>query len=134
MVDMMFERRKRTFDLGSGLIPLINVIFLLMIFFMVAGHIGYGGDILNPSARTGDDRISAALKITLTRQGKIFLNQQPVTLQEVVTRLHEQWMNNEEQPLLIEADAKLSARSLTNVIASLQQAGGKHLYLATEAR
>ena len=36
---MQIRRRRRRFDADAGILPLINVVFLLLIFFMLAGRL-----------------------------------------------------------------------------------------------
>jgi len=82
---------KRSAD--DALIPLINIVFLLLIFFMVAGSIqpSIPVDISHPIANEVDNPIKPlAVQIVLTGEGTIYWNEQIVTIEKVQRVMQEQ--------------------------------------------
>jgi len=82
---------KRSAD--DALIPLINIVFLLLIFFMVAGSIqpSIPVDISHPIANEVDNPIKPlAVQIVLTDEGTIYWNEQIVTIEKVPQVMKEQ--------------------------------------------
>lgn len=61
----------------DNLIPLINIVFLLLIFFMVAGQFktAQSGAVQLPSSTETTTAESQKIKIVVNAQGEIFLNQ-----------------------------------------------------------
>jgi len=77
----------------DALIPLINIVFLLLIFFMVAGSIqpSIPVDISHPIANEVDNPIKPlAVQIVLTGEGTIYWNEQIVTIEKVQRVMQEQ--------------------------------------------
>lgn len=77
----------------DALIPLINIVFLLLIFFMVAGSIqpSIPVDISHPIASEVDNPIKPLeVQIVLTHDNTIYWNEQIVTIEKVQQAMNEQ--------------------------------------------
>lgn len=61
----------------DNLIPLINIVFLLLIFFMVAGQFktAQSGAVQLPSSSQSEAASVQKIKIIINQQGEMFLNQ-----------------------------------------------------------
>ena len=120
----LWPRRRRVDD-GNGMIPMINIVFLLLIFFLVAGQVsairGEGLDL--PEGHTTSKPRSGALQLAIDREGGLRLDGQPIPLEALAPRLAEQQANADTTPasavhLLVDRD--LSAARLGPVLEVLR--------------
>ena len=94
------------------IVPLIDVVFLLLIFFMLtSSFVTQPGIKINlPRAVTSEAILEKNLIITITESNVIYLNQQAIELKELLPRLKQ--AADEGKSLLIKADRKMTNASL----------------------
>jgi biopolymer transport protein ExbD len=134
-VEMQFgPRRKKARELN--LIPLINIIFLLLIFFMVAGTIGDVDtfEVQLPKANSGHDKPNSSTTIYLGESGKVAINNDFVDTNDLKTIIKTIFINNSDQRISIKADANAPVDTLILVMNFVEEAGGKEISLITEGR
>ncbi len=131
----MFDKKvKKVNDIN--LIPLINIIFLLLIFFLVTGSVTKPDihKIEKPISLSGNppsiDNIEQ-LSITIVDR-KLFFNDKEIKINNLVRILRETFHNNPEQPIFIKADAALPYHILIDIMQIIEKAGGNNLIIATE--
>lgn len=134
----MFEFAGRSKKIQPlNLIPLINVVFLLLIFFLVAGRMD-NADILPmnfPVAANGVVIEETALSITLGPEQQILVNDEPVqSLEELEVIIGTSMAHDPQQIITLKADATLPAEAMIRMMRTLQQAGGSNISLVTERR
>lgn len=117
----------------SNLIPLINIVFLLLIFFMVAGHIQAqdGNDIQPPQAESAVSSTAAVVDIQINRQNEIFLDGQGVSAEELQATLTTMRQEEPDQ-MLIKADRDVIARDLGALLELLRSSGVRNIRLLTQ--
>jgi biopolymer transport protein ExbD len=102
----------------ENLIPLINIVFLLLIFFMVAGQFktAQSGAVQLPSSSQSKVENSQAIKIIINQQGEIFLNQTAAASQAIspqaLGEFFSQLPSAEPTQVSLYADQNLSAAQL----------------------
>lgn len=113
--------------------PLIDVVFLLLIFFVVTTTFvkDMNLDIQRPSAASAGLAPSKAVRIYLDAQGNVYLDNQPIRIwmvqSKVRTLLHEG-----ASDVLVVADTKVPAGRLVEVVDQARLAGAKNVGVATE--
>ena len=109
------------------MLPLIDVVFLLLVFFIYAMlsmvlHHGLNVDLPTASEASVDPR--DYLSITLTEEGRIFIGETETTLdglpQVVASRLHDSGTNT---PLYVEGDQKADLGLALGILNELRRAG-----------
>ena len=112
---------------NDGLIPLINIVFLLLIFFMIIGRIEIqeNDDIQIPLAAVSQSLPTDAITITITDEGLLLLDRNPVSLPELKSLLLSQSpADRPHRPrLLVRADADLDYSRFRETLDRLQQQG-----------
>lgn len=108
---MRFERLKRRTAAEKGQLdvaPLIDVMFLLLIFFMLTSNfiIQPGISVSLPKVITSEVLSSENMVITLTAQDLLFLNDQPITINDLTARLKE--AARDKKTVLLRADTNAS--------------------------
>ncbi len=132
---MKFKRKSLGSDNEANLIPLINVVFLLLIFFMLAGRLAPS----EPTALTPPQSDSprgaqpSALVILIDRAAQITLNGDPIDDETLAARLAERPIED-TRPVQIKADAALDAMRLIALLERLQAVGIEQIDLLTLAR
>ncbi len=124
-------RRKTSSD--SNLIPLINIVFLLLIFFMVAGQIQAqdGSDIQPPHADSAVGTTLSAVDIQINRRNEILLDGQtvsPAQLEAALTDIRQE----EFEQMLIKADRDVSAKDLGALLDVMRSSGIRNIRLLTQ--
>ncbi len=138
IVDTASKRRSSNSD--DNLIPLINVVFLMLIFFMVAGHIeaSDGVDISPPTSRNEADINLDKLKVVVSSDSKTFVEGKELSAQELTDRLNhyiDMFSEAENNKAVVElkADNQLTAEALQEVLMLIKSAGINHISLVTQS-
>ncbi|MDA0781586.1 MAG: biopolymer transporter ExbD [Rickettsiales bacterium] len=130
---MEFKRAKKI-NTQISLIPLINVIFLLLIFFMVAGSIE-GVDIFEvnlPQSTSGNMKPQIPSTVYLSSDGKIAINNDIVAKDDLKTILHTLYINYPNQQISIKSDLNVPAETLIYIMNAIKDAGGNDVSLVTQ--
>lgn len=111
--------------------PLIDIVFLLLIFFMVTSVFveETGIEIQKPSAISAQDLEKNSILLALTPEGDVYFDGQAVPLNQlrgVIARL----LRDRERPVIILADEASRSGMLVRVIDECKLAGAHHVSLA----
>lgn len=123
-------RRQKLEEVQINLTPLIDVVFLLLIFFMVSTTFKQTTDLTIdlPSASSGAPSITASrpVEVTITKDGQFVINGQTLINERVETLvqgLKETFNNDFQRPLVITADANASYEMVMRVYDAAAQLG-----------
>lgn len=105
-----------------SLTPLIDVVFLLLVFFMLASRFGAETGIALSSAGQGGDPWTGPPRLVSVRSDSILLNGNPVDIQSLEVRLAP-LMPSPGSPVVLRAETGVSVDRLTQVLGSLRAAG-----------
>jgi biopolymer transport protein ExbD len=133
---MKFSRRHRPRGNGDeSVLPLTNVVFLLLIFFMLAGRLASpeAFEIQPPVSTSEAQARRDGLEIQLAANGEIALDGKPVDLKTLERRVGEQIEANPGLALRLKADGAGDATRVVAVMQVLRDAGGEKLRLITIA-
>ncbi|ADJ27407.1 ExbD/TolR family protein [Nitrosococcus watsonii] len=121
-----------------NLTPLIDVVFLLLIFFMVSTSFSRESalkvDLPEAATHSAERRNDTPLHIEIDKKDKIaingkrLINNQPATL---MTAMKAAAGNRKQPQVIISADAKTDYQSIVTAMDVVQQLGFKRLSLAT---
>ena len=121
-----------------NLTPLIDVVFLLLIFFMVSTTFGKEARIRVdlPEAATQDEAVSdKTLEITVDASGRYYVNQREVvnTETETLKRAIDKVSGaRRDQPVIINADARATHQAVIKVMDAASQLGFLHMTFAAK--
>lgn len=121
----------------DNLIPLINIVFLMLIFFMVAGHISQSDPIkVQPPSSLSDGHISSEpVIIIVTKDGQIAFEQTLIEKSQLAELISQRFEQDDEQQtfsLQLKTDADLPVEELQSVLQIIKQTGIKRISLATQ--
>jgi len=112
---MRFKRRVFIEKGHLDIAPLIDVIFLLLIFFMLTSSFIFqpGIKIDLPKALTSEVIQKENLILVITRENNIFVDKRALTEEELMSRLRIAAIK--QQPILIKADRKSSLGEVVRI-------------------
>ncbi|ANK82599.1 MAG: biopolymer transporter ExbD [Rhizobiales bacterium NRL2] len=120
------RRRPRNDD--DRIMPLINLVFLLLIFFMLAGRLTAADpfEIAPPESASGADPVAEEMLILVAADGRLALDGAMVSEAELAERL-----GREPRRVRLKADAEAEAVRVVQVMEVLRDAGVENLHLLT---
>lgn len=128
----------RTRSRGSqvDMIPMIDIVFQLILFFLVSTTFALlpGISLQLPQSTTAESSQTSGLVITMGADGRLWLNEIPVTLQELDSRLaafDTQELPRSGYPVQLEADALVTNGSIVKVFDILRKNGFSAVNLRT---
>ena len=116
---MKLRITKSKIDNSDNLLPLVNIIFLLLIFFMMAGIIEKTkelNDISLPTVTIEEYQENDQPVLFINKDGQLILDDTPVTLENLKNNLESV---SDEKKLLIAADGDLISQQLNEVLTEL---------------
>ncbi len=125
-------------DLGvSAALPLtalIDVIFLVVIFFMINAAFAVTSQIPVDLPDEPGDAVSGnrSVVVTIDAAGLIYVNEQPVYLEELVAVLSDRREQDPDLAVFVSADAALPYQNLIDVLGAVRNAGIRALSLVTD--
>lgn len=134
---MKFPRRRRT-DNGINLTPLIDVVFLLLIFFMVTTTFTKETRLLIslPEASGAPvENVPQTVELLVNAEGNYAVNGQNLINREIKTimaALRDASGGNIEMPLIITADAEATHQAVVIAMDAAGQLGFSKLNIATQ--
>src|SRR5690606_38240447 len=117
----------------DNLIPLINIVFLLLVFFMVAGQISSISDpgIDAPLSESQKPVEAAELEMVTTADGALSLGGQPLLLDELQPAVQSAMAAATELRVALKADRSVKASDLDPVLTVLREQGVSTITLHT---
>lgn len=134
---MQFRRQKNN-EVTVNLTPLIDVVFLLLIFFMVSTSFTKETHLsLDLPEATGDESVVAvdSIEITISNNGNYAVNGRSLVssnLQNLQKALAEIAAGNTDVPLVITADASTPHQAVITAMDAAGQSGFAKLSLTTQ--
>jgi biopolymer transport protein ExbD len=127
--------RQRPEKARIEIIPMIDVIFFLLVFFMISTlsmTINHGLPINLPKAVTSQKDLREGFNITVTQDGALFLNKEPVTLSELGQRIKTGVEQEPELVVIINADDQTLHGAIVSVMDEVRLAGVSRLAIAVK--
>ncbi|MFP4162240.1 MAG: ExbD/TolR family protein [Ectothiorhodospira sp.] len=123
--------RRRTPNADNGVLPLINIIFLLLIFFMIAGTVMQQPpfDVIPPISAHAPAQDPHPRYLAIAHDGTLAWQGRVITEEELDAALKER--EDPEEPLQVRADMDLEARALTRLLEDLRGAGVAQIRILT---
>jgi biopolymer transport protein ExbD len=123
------RRRKTLINVTS----LIDVVFLLLIFFVVTSTFleQPGLDLTLPEAGSAEMTVREQVTLGVDADGEIFLNGDPVVLEGLADRIEQALERAETERVLLEADSRVSHGRVVALMDAARRAGAGALLVAT---
>ena len=106
-------------DLEMNLAPLIDVVFLLLIFFMVASTLNMNevqATIQLPGTNTIKGKSIKETVLYITKEGQFFLEEKKIEWEQLPDSLHECMLENETREITVYADKEVDFQHIVNML------------------
>ena len=116
-----------------NIVPMIDVIFAILAFFMVSSLSltrSQGLPVNLPSAQTSEPKQTAQINVTIETDGDIFVDRQPIELAQLKGTLTEKIAPNSDSLVIINADEKVEHGQVVKVMDRLRQVPGATMAIA----
>ncbi len=124
---MIRRRRSRADEVSFQITPMIDLTFLLLIFFMVTQRITEQQVMvpvdLPTSARAGDPSATEREIVNIDADGNYFIGDRPATEEELKAHLTEKFVNFPPLQIYVRADAMTPARKIKRVVTLAAEVG-----------
>jgi biopolymer transport protein ExbD len=101
--------------------PLVDVVLVLLIIFMLTAHVmEFGLEINVPEVKNTKDTNEDLPVISITRNGKMYLNEKPININQIATEVPRRFKN--QKSVYVMADKATVYDPIAQVISTLDQA------------
>lgn len=114
--------------------PLIDVIFLLLIFFMVTTVFPENrGIVINkPSANSSERMPVQKLSFLVANDDKVYFKNQNITIADVKRIVEQQLAQSANTSVLLKIDRKASAQAIISTMDACKEGGAQRIGIATK--
>ncbi len=128
-----FLRDARPPPSDARILPLINIVFLLLIFFMLAGRFAFHDPFRITPPRSGSERAAAGrdLLVLVAADGRLGLNGEVMEPAALKSALARRLSRDGAREVHIMADSRGEARQVVAVMQLLRESGAEKLHLLT---
>ena len=133
-MEFNLPRRKQK-DMGIEMGPLMDIVFILLIFFVVTSSFTRetGVDVTKPQAQSASQLEKENLLIAITREGTIHMNERQVDLASLQDILKQSLAKALDREAVVIADKGAETGVLVQVIDMCNLAGVKKVSIAAQA-
>ncbi len=119
------------------IIPMIDIIFFLLVFFMMSMLsmvVQKSVPVNLPAAQTAKVDLQRKVPITVTADGSVFVDQKPMGLEQMVGYLKAEQVKGTELTILLRADTSAQYGKFVQVLDTLKQNKITKIAIATESK
>lgn len=119
------------------IIPMIDTIFFLLVFFMIStlSMATYKGMPVNlPKAASGQQTVNESAAITIVKEGRLFLNKQAIDKNELAASLRVLLAKNPELLVIINADDAIAHGAVVEIMDITRAANVAKLAIAVKPK
>ncbi|KIM12036.1 MAG: biopolymer transporter ExbD [Sulfuricurvum sp. PC08-66] len=127
-------RKKSTKVEDIDLSPLIDMVFILLIFFMVSSTFTKDMQLeLNrPGASSASKSSTKVVRVYIDKFSDIYLDGQPIKVWAIQGKLRDMMRLSDEKSVLVVSDENVKADTLVEVVDQCRLAGAKDVGVATQ--
>jgi biopolymer transport protein ExbD len=131
---MIRYRKRQQEEQGIDMSPLIDMVFILLIFFMVSTTFvkDMDLDINRPKATSSTPSSTKAIRVYIDSSGDTFLDNQPVRSWVIQSKLRDMLRTSTDASVLIITDESIAASKLIEVVDQCRLAGATNVGVVTE--
>ncbi len=113
--------------------PFVDVVLVLLVMFMVTAPILQSGiEVEVPKTRTVKEITEERLVITIDKDQRVFLGNDPININEIADRLHEKIRDPQGQSIFIRSDENVPFGAFATVMDAVKQTGITNVSIVTQ--
>ena len=133
---MKFLERRIAENPRLMIIPMIDIIFFLLVFFMMSTMFMVEQKVLPvtlPSASTAEMDMHRTVPVTVMADGSLRFNEDSVNLNELAIRVEAELRRDRDSRFVLRADRRAAYGQVVDVLNQLRRLGVQRLTVAVEA-
>ncbi|MDR1452280.1 MAG: biopolymer transporter ExbD [Helicobacteraceae bacterium] len=129
-------RRRNNEEVGVDMTPMLDIVFIMLIFFIVtASFVKESGISVNsPRASTAQTQDQASLMIAISEAGEVWIDGRIVDIRAIRANVARLKALNPEGAVVIQADANAKTYLLVEAMDQARQAGVDNVSIAARSR
>jgi len=133
--DVRRHRTRRREEQEVNLTPMLDVVFIMLIFFLVtASFVKEAGiDVNRQSAASAEPQETANILVAISESGQIWIDGRPVDVRAVRANIERLHAENPKGTVVVQADTRSENGLLVQVLDAARLAGVDDVALAAEA-
>lgn len=114
--------------------PLIDMVFILLIFFMVTTTFvkDMKLDLQRPTASTASSASTKSIRVFIDKFGDIYVDNQPVRIYTLQSKLRDMLRVSTDKSILVVTDESVAAKRVLDVVDQSRLAGATDVGVATD--
>jgi len=131
---MRFQRRRNDDGDDIDISPLIDMVFILLIFFMVSTTFVKDQeiDVERPGAQSAQQASTKALRVYIDKESRVHVDGNPVKSWMLQSRVKQLLGSGDSGQVLVVVDRRVSSDKLLEVVDQCRLAGADHVGVATK--
>lgn len=132
MVEIKYSRK---LDASLNMTPMIDIVFLLLIFFLLTTNFitEEGISVKLPQARSTTAQTQEDITVQISKEGGMYIRGEKMSEGNLFDRLHILIGDNRNKLVIIKADREIILNKAVKVMDIAKTAGAARLCIATEA-
>ncbi len=113
--------------------PFVDVVLVLLVMFMVTAPVLQSGiEVQVPRTRTVKEISEERLVITINREQQVFLNNDPVNINQIGAKIHEKIRDPQGQAIYVRADENVPFGAFATVMDAVKSSGISNVSIVTQ--
>ena len=127
------QGRTQTSLADINVTPLVDVVLVLLIIFMVTAPVLQSGiEVSVPHTKTVKQITEERLVITIDRQQKVFLGNDPININDIGNRLRQKIRDPRHQSIFVRADENVPFGAFATVMDAVKSSGISNVSIVTQ--
>jgi biopolymer transport protein ExbD len=129
-----FKQKKARYQIQAPLTSLIDIVFLLLIYFLLTTNfiVEEGINVKLPNAKASAPQVKQEITIYVNQSGAAYIMDQEVPMDALYARIKEMIHGETDRLVVIKADKRIVLNKAVRVMDIAKAAGASRLCLATE--
>ncbi|HUN87244.1 MAG TPA: biopolymer transporter ExbD [Terriglobales bacterium] len=125
--------RTQTSLADINITPLVDVVLVLLIIFMITAPVLQSGIEVNvPHTRTVKEITEERLVISIDKDQRVFLGNEPVNINEIGDKLHQRIRDPQNQYIYVRADENVPFGAFATVMDAVKSSGITNVSIVTQ--
>jgi biopolymer transport protein ExbD len=103
---------------GINVTPMVDIVLVLLVIMMVSATyiVSQSLKVELPKAATSDEAAASIAAVTISKEGKMYFNQEPIDEPALISKLKQAYASNSELALIVTADKDALHGKVVHVI------------------
>ncbi|MBA3012765.1 MAG: biopolymer transporter ExbD [Proteobacteria bacterium] len=129
-----FKSKKNRYQIQAPLTSLIDIVFLLLIYFMLTTNfiVEEGITVKLPNAKAAAPQVKQEITIFVDKEGATYIANEKISIDALYTQIRQMIGNDTDRLVVVKADKTVILNKAVKVMDIAKAAGASRLCLATE--